>query len=140
MFRTLQQNSRLHKLLGDLRIDAESKEELVYKFTNGRTSSSKEMIVSECSALIQYLTNLAEKPTGTRKPNDPADRQRKKILSICHEMNWHITGNELDWPRIDAWLLKYGYLHKKLNDYTAKELPRLVTQFENLLKSYYAKG
>lgn len=108
------------------------KEELVMRFTNGRTPRSSEMDVRECQALINYLQALVNKTF-----NDPADRMRKKILSICHEMGWELPNGKIDWDRLNGYLTKYGYLHKELNDYTNDELPTLVTQFENLLKSYY---
>lgn len=133
MLRTPDQNRQLHTLLGKLSIDAEVKQELVYEFTAGRETSSSKMEVKECQALINHLNHIV------KHGGDKTDKQRKKILSICYEMNWTVEGGRIDWPRLNAFLLKSGYLKKELNTYTAKELPKLVSQFENLLKSYYAK-
>lgn len=140
MKRTLQQNAQLHTLLTRLDLQ-EEKADLVYQHTQGRTTRSSEMLYNECASLIGYLNNMVSRKQRSRFDyNDPANRMRRKILSICHEMGWETDSGKIDWPRLNAWLLKYGYLHKGLNDYTAKELPRLVTQFENYLKSVYDAG
>lgn len=144
MQRTISQNRRLYTLFGKLKVDKETKEDLVSQYTSGRTLSSAEMTIPECQALInnlQHMANETVKVMVTPKAptaQNPSDKMRKKILSICHEMNWKEKGH-LDWTRINGWLLKYGYLKKPLNDYKALELPTLITQFEQLLKDYYAK-
>lgn len=141
MYRNKQQNTILHKLLGDLNIDKETKSDLVMQFTQERETSSSKMLVSECQALINHLNIIKNGPVQKNhasEQNTVQNKMRRKILSICHEMNWKL-GQQLDWERINFWLQKYGYLHKDLNKYTEAELPKLVTQFENLLQSYYAK-
>lgn len=143
MKRTPSQNKQLHALCGKLNISSEQKADLVYSYTNGRETSSAEMFIPEAQALINALNHIGrtsikeQKPTKPRPVKDAENNMRRKILSICHEMKWTDKGH-LDWTRINAWLLKYGYLKKPLNDYTASELPKLITQFEELLKHYYA--
>lgn len=132
MLRNAAQNTQLHALIGKLGIGKETKEDLVYQYTAGRECSSSKMTVAECQALINHLNVLA------KGKSDVTDKQRKKILSICHEMNWRTENGKVDFARLKEYLLKYGYLHKELNNYTDKEIPKLVTQFENLLKHYYA--
>lgn len=144
MYRTKEQNKTLHALLGELNIDVEQKEELVYQFTQSREKSSSKMLITECQAMINHLkaikSGYISKNEGGKKhdENDPANKMRRKILSICYEMRWTLNGG-IDWEKLNAWLYKYGYLKKDLNKYTEAELPTLVTQFENLLKTFYAK-
>lgn len=141
MYRNKAQNSRLHQLLGELNISDEQKQDFVYQYTNGRETSTSKMLVPECQSLINYLVVLKQQKgmNKQRKPEQtPAQKMRRKILSICHEMGWKQNG-AIDWDRLNGWLLKSGYLKKQLNDYTEQELPKLVTQFDQLLKSYYAK-
>lgn len=133
MIRTLEQNAVLHKLLGELGIEPELKSELVFQYTNGRTERSSQMNVEECQALINHLNHIKKEV----RP-DKEDKMRKKILSICHEMNWKTPQGKIDWDRLNNWMLKYGYLKKRLNEYSFTELPTLVTQFESLLRTYYA--
>jgi hypothetical protein len=78
------------------------------------------------------------------KPNTPAQQantMRKKIIALAHQMGWSKihpgSGNKIaDMQRIDEWCNKYGYLHKRLNQYTIEELPKLVTQYQNLYNSF----
>jgi len=67
-----------------------------------------------------------------------ADKMRKKILSLTWEMNWVVKDPALkvDVERVNAWCVKYGYLHKPLNSYTYNELPKLLSQFEALHASF----
>jgi len=62
--------------------------------------------------------------------------QRRKILSLCHELGWTYlsTGGRIvvDMHGLNRWCENYGYLHKPLNYYTPSELPKLVTQFEQM--------
>ncbi|MCE9538711.1 MAG: hypothetical protein K8R85_05790, partial [Bacteroidetes bacterium] len=104
---------------------------------------TSKMQVSECQNLINHLeaatrniTPAIPKGQGT---GNKADKMRKKILSICHEMNWTNEKGKINWKMLNDYLLKYGYLHKALNDYKETELPTLVSQFEALLKHFYKK-
>jgi len=132
MLRTPHQNKQLFAILNKLGIDTEGRAELVYNATNGRTKSSADLGYQECLRLIQSLNGEANEEA--RKAN----RMRKKVLSICYEMGWTKNG-AIDWELLNGFLTKYGYLHKPLNNYNNKELPTLLTQFENILKTYYAQ-
>lgn len=143
MQRTISQNNRLYALLSRLRVDKETQDGLVFEYTKGRSKSSKDMTIPECQALINNLQHMVNQistntPPPVRPTNDASNKMRRKILSICHEMRWTINGH-LDWKRINDFLIKSGYLHIPLNAYKQEELPKLVTQFEQLLKTYYAQ-
>jgi hypothetical protein len=70
--------------------------------------------------------------------DDHANKQRRKMFSIAHELGWHLPGTmAVDRQRLEAWVLKYGYLHKPLMSYLLAELPTLVSQLESVLKSKY---
>lgn len=149
MFRNKEQNKRLHLLLAKNGIDRstvegrEIYEDMIYAASNGRTKSSSKLLINECQGLINNLEVLKnqKKPSGASQiENTPENKQRRKILSICREMGgeWFKNGS-YNWKHIDEWLMKYGYLHKKLNKYSADELPKLVTQFQNMLLKPYAK-
>jgi hypothetical protein len=127
--RTPEQNARLHKLIGMLSIDPDHKKDLVEQVSQGRVSSSADLTIAECHRLIVHLQKIAD------ESDQGLVRMRRKIMSICHEIGWTTAEGKVDYRRLNGWLLKYGYLHKNLNTYTAKELPQLVTQFENLAKS-----
>jgi hypothetical protein len=108
----------------------DDKKSIVKAFTAGRTESSKQMTRDEAAALIGHLKSL--EPEEVR-----ADRMRNKIISLAHEMNWRIAGTDnIDMNHVNNWCLKSGYLKKPLDDYAYNELPKLVTQFEEVYKSY----
>ncbi len=134
---TLPLNKQLHALLNQTGLSGQ-KANLIHSFTNGRSTSSKDMSNLECHQLIAYLQGL---------PNDEqeaANRMRRKMLSYCHEMHWTVTnvyGKKIaDVQRLDGWCEKFGYLHKKLNAYSHAELPKLVSQFERVYKDYLNKA
>lgn len=147
MLRNKQQNKRLHGLLNELKLEADEladfKKQKALHYSNGRTDSTSKLLVHECQALINELGVV--RPTVRKEREkaaqelDPSNKMRRKILSICREMGNEWFNGSYNWPKINAWLEKFGYLHKGLNDYTEAELPKLVTQFESLLKSHYAK-
>ena len=67
------------------------------------------------------------------------NKMRRKIISMSYQMGWFIWGvekNKPDFVRIDNWCNDKGMFKKNLQAHTYKELTQLVTQFENVLKSY----
>ncbi len=131
MKRTSTQNTEFHALIGKLSIDKERKEDLVFEYSEGRCTSSADLLYTEMAQLIIFLR---KQTTGTFLPGN---NQRKKILSLFHELGYELPGGKIDWKRVNGWLMKYGYLHKGLNDYTLKELPKLVSQVERIQTSNY---
>jgi hypothetical protein len=102
---------------------------IVWDYSNGRTESSKELTDPETNRIIHDL----EKGF---KELDRSDIMRKKIISQAHEMAWELPGHKADMARINDWCVKFGYLHKPLNQYKYTELPALVTQFDSVYRSF----
>jgi hypothetical protein len=148
-------NKQLHALINQTSMQ-QAKPYLVESFTNGRTSSTKDMTQYEAIELVRHLKamlankqqpNTSPKPMAQAikaaiKPDaERANNMRKKIIALAHQMGWSayhpVSGRKVaDMAHINEWCTKYGYLHKPLNDYTLAELPKLVTQFDNLYKSF----
>lgn len=97
--------------------------------SNGRTESTKELTDSEVDKIITKLDlELKEK--------DACDVMRKKLIHMARDMGWEVYDKVkkkvvADMQRIENWVVKYSPYHKKLNDHNEKELPLLITQFEN---------
>jgi hypothetical protein len=128
-------NKQLYSLLNNTRLMAQ-KANLVSGFTNGREESTKGMTDAEAMAMIRYLR------TQNNKKDEAANRMRKRIISMAHEMGWHnlVDGRWVaDMRAIDTWCVLRSYLKKELNKYTADELPKLVSQFERVYKSFLKK-
>lgn len=155
---TTELNKQLHALLTQTGLIT-AKQYLVESFTGGRETSSTGMKNNEAIDLIKHLkgelqkqkqpaANTDPKHIGnampTFKSNSPAQKantMRKKIIALSHQMGWsaiHPTsGNKIaDMARINDWCVKYGHLHKELNEYSLAELPTLVTQFQNFYDSF----
>lgn len=126
------QKALIHAMLTKLKL-ADQKANLVLGFTGGRTEHSSEMSRAEAADFIKYLKS--------QDPDEQAcDRMRKKIISMAHQCGYRIPGTEkVDTQRLDDWCRKYGQYHRPLNSHSKEELTRLVTQFENVYKSYLNK-
>ena len=105
------------------------KDEIVLSHTDGRTNSLTAMDDQETQSIIKYLES------ANKQPPSPAEKMRNKILSIGHEMKWHLKGTrKIDIVRIDNWCLaKFKYT---LDDLPYLELCHAVTAFEMILKGY----
>lgn len=103
--------------------------ELVHDATQGRTSSLRELSPQELRALEQRILELIDPAEASMQ------RQRRKVIAILAARGCINAAGRPDMAHIHAWVEAYGYLHKPLNDYTSKELPRLVTQAEAIVAS-----
>ena len=138
MNHTTGRHRRLYGLFHDTGTE-KFRHDLVRSFTDGRTENSAELSDLEADELIKHLEKMVTKPHGpTRSGVDYQGQQmRRRILSLCYDIgwvNWNVSRSkhEVDWSRLNSWMLKYGYLHKPMNGYTYTELQRLVVQFEQM--------
>ncbi|MEI6683449.1 MAG: hypothetical protein WCO44_12505 [Bacteroidota bacterium] len=141
MNHTIGRHRRLYGLFHDTGTE-KYRHDLVRSFTDGRTENSSELSDLEADELIRHLETLIKKPHGpTLSGVDyQGQQQRRRILSLCYNIGWVICNeaskkHQVDFTRLNSWMLKYGYMHKPLNNYSYQELPRLVTQFENMATS-----
>lgn len=110
--------------------------ELVSQFTDGKKSGLKELTAFEYSEFLKMLNSRFVKVEPSRPPvNEVLQNQRRKIISLFRKMGYE-KDHKADMQRIYGWVLEYGYLHKSLNQYNEKELPKLVTQAEKVYTTY----
>jgi len=108
-----------------------SKEEMIGEFTNGQTTSLKELSwheVNELTTRLNYTSgNSVQPPTHNTKE----DRMRKAIIAIFHRM---------DRKPADAiaWAEKQGAKgnKRKFNDYSTQELYILIGVAEIILSDW----
>lgn len=114
----------------------EQSPDFALQYSHNRTTHVSELNVSEANLLIQFLNGGKE---------DRCNAMRRKLISMAREMGWtkivpdpFKKGMDLkpDMDRINNWCSQYGYLHKKLNDYTFEELPKLISQFGKLHQQF----
>lgn len=141
------QNKMLHGLLNKTGLMAD-KASIVSGITKGRSESSKELSFDEARLMITWLK---QQPIPLRQAQggilrqaqyDSANLMRRKIISMAHEIGWHNLVNgkwQIDMRSLNNWCLQHSYLKKELNKYTTDELPKLVSQFERVYKSFLKK-
>lgn len=133
---TLPQLRKINVMISQRKIDAETKASMVFGFSNGRATSTKDLFAEEAILMIKHLE--------ATDPNQPAaEKMRKKLLHMAHSMGWQIKKGDnkivVDMERVDRWCKTYGYGKKSLNNYSYKELPKLLTQFESVYKKIIHK-
>lgn len=135
------QNKMLHGLLNKTGLMAD-KANIINGITKGRTESSKELSFDEARLMITWLKTQASPRPSPKGEGDAANRMRRKIISMAHEMGWHNLVNgkwQIDMRSLNNWCLQHSYLKKELNKYATTELPKLVSQFEQVYKSFLKK-
>lgn len=126
------QIKRIHFLLRACNLQAQ-KQNLVAGFSKGRCESTKELSFEEASQLIHYLQAEANKDDG-------ANRMRRKILAVCHNLKWENPDGSVNMQTLNQWCLNYSYLRKELKEYTHAELPKLVSQVQKIYSQTLKKA
>jgi hypothetical protein len=122
------QLSAIHALLNKLDM-MDDKKAIVEQYSNGRTTSSKELTKFEAKALIGNLKSMLPQTDEEQK----TEKMKNKIIGMAHDIGWEIgdTG-KIDMPRLNNWCIKTGAFAKELDDHNSKELVKLVSQFERV--------
>lgn len=129
---TYSQIACIHTLLSKQGLK-DDKRSIISSFTAGRTDSVKEMKNDEAAALIGHLKSMDPEEKS-------ADKMRNKIISMAHEMGWRLPDTtKIDMKHVNGWMRSKSYLKKDLDAYRYNELPKLVSQFEEVYKSYLNK-
>lgn len=117
------------KLLRELGKESEE-EQYCLRASEGLQKQLRRLSDEALNRLSEMLTAEWRKYKQERKL-----AMRRKFFAYCHKLNWTTEPGKLDYPRITAWLNKYGHLKKDINYYTYEELPQLLTQIENLWRT-----
>lgn len=128
-----QQNKQLNGLLTATGNTA-NKASLVLGITKGRSESRADLTDAEAADLINWL-NKQPKPQQKQIAYGAAELQRRKLIAIAHKMGWKLESGKVDLKRLNEWCLKQ-FGKKGLNDYTEKELPKLVTIFDKVYEQF----
>lgn len=136
---TTKQIRHIHAMLRNKGL-LDVKTSLVRGYTSNRTLSVSKMTMKEADDLILFLQG--QKQTKNSNPSfKQGDDQRKKIIAFCREMGME-TWSEAkgcmvaDMKAVYTFIKRNGYLKKGLNQYTYSELNKLVSQVQQIHKSY----
>jgi len=93
---------------------------------------------------LVVLLSILEKNLGKTQSNadfERGDSERSRMVKLS--LIYGFTKRDrkagsviLDSAKLDAWLLQFGFIKKKLIQYTFRELPLLITQFETVVKNH----
>lgn len=108
--------------------DADSRHELIYSFTEGRTKSTRELYDIELTDLVNQL-NKIERASSQLTEKMALKEKRAIVLSIAQRTGIH-EGTSFD--KFNAFMDARSILNKRLNKYTLDELDELIKQFRGL--------
>lgn len=119
----------------------EDRHEIILDFTAGRTNNSSELSQEEIEQLIYDLETHQRRMGIPLTDFQKGETMRRRVLAMFHQYGFTKYSTlyrkmVVDFERLDAWMIRYSYLHKKLNEYSYSELVKLVSQVEILLKKY----
>lgn len=126
------QNKIVHALLTSTGLMPQ-KENIISGISNGRTASCRQLSHDEALALIAWLRQQQGK--SAQRHFAAANNMRRKIIAMCHKLKWYKDG-KINMDALNKWCIEHSYLKKPLNHYTYYELPKLVSQFQNVYASY----
>src|ERR1035437_5612249 len=123
---TKAQLSKIHVLLNQLHL-IDDKSHIIYLFTNGRETSSREMTLNEATQLIGHLA-----------ASDPCEKMRKKIFALAYEAGiiWGDTPDDkkMNTVKLNQFLLYRGTVKKEISSMNKNELIKVVTQFQYIIQ------
>ncbi|GAB2586391.1 NinB/YbcN family protein [Spirosoma areae] len=122
MTRTLEQNTKFHKLVGLRKLDKEDKQALVMECSGGRTTSSATMTVQEMALAITILDS--EQTSSLKKMRAKIIHVARDIFGMAPKDVW---GQE-HYDRLNKFLL--DKFKCPLHKLTYQQLPNAVTAME----------
>lgn len=134
---------KIHVLLSQIGM-IEDKAGIMHQASNGRTSSTKELYMSEARKLIEQLTSLA----GTKSKVNaianykPIDRLRFAIVSLAYKAGIIYGTSEADKvmnvAKLNMFIRERGSVKKELFEMDYKETLKTHRQFEAVYKNMQA--
>lgn len=122
------QLSAIHVLLNKLDM-MDDKKAIIEQYSNGRTSSSKELTILEAKALIGNLKSMIPESEDETK----SKKMKNKIIGMAHDIGWELgASGKIDMERLNRWCVHSGSFKKKLDEHSVSELTSLVSQFERV--------
>lgn len=125
--KTPQQVRHLFALFRQLGIDTENRGDIVFSFTDGRTSSVADLEFIEAQTLIRKLTELTRKGFQKRHDTDDLDRKRKGVIkAIFRYLELKGTPANIDYVKAIACRAAD---RKFFNELSMADLTRVYNEF-----------
>lgn len=122
----------LWAIIKKLGLDDDDKKSLVYQYTRGRSTSMRQMTHQEASNMLRDLARQI--------PNYEAiERMKRKIIGLARSLGWREKYDKGFYKAINNFIVANGAVKKRLNSLSFEELPKVVSQFETMLKTHLNK-
>lgn len=133
---------RLMTILGKKGVDEQTRHDLVYMWTQGRTDSSKDLYENELTDILWKLQNdrtfsFNIKQSVNAMMELAVKQKRSTVLAIAQRTGIH-TGT--DFEQFNNWMENRSILKKRLSKYTFDELDELIKQMHALEANYKASA
>lgn len=122
---------RLHVLYAQYHLDEDTRRNLIYELTDGRTSSTAGLTYAEAQYLAGYITGAA----GATLDDKALKRQRSAVLLRLQKIGIDTT----DWNRVNAFLEDIRIAGKPFYKLDYEELTGLIPKLEAILKKQTEK-
>lgn len=113
--------------------------DIILQFSNGKKKGLSQLTHWEYKELLVWLNlrfSVPKVSSAKEKFIDGAENlQRRKIIALFAKMGYVKEGKS-DMYRINGWCMNYGHLHKMINDYHGADLTKLVSQAEQVYKTF----
>jgi len=121
-------------LLSKAGVNDDLRHSLVYHWTSGRTSSTKELSELELAQLIHRLeTDYGFARKINMQVREQLRKKRSYILAIASKVG---ILEKNDWDKFNRFMKTRSVLHKPLYDYSLNELDDLLKQFRSIERNY----
>lgn len=120
---------QLMTLLGKAGVNDETRREMIFNFTNGRSESVKDLNERE----LQLLCNELQSRFLASDYEIQMRKKRSIVLTIATR-----TGikSATSWNEFNKWMLNSSIYKKELHAYDYEELDQLIKQFRGLEGNY----
>ena len=120
-------------LLTKAKINDDARHDLVHAWTNGRTSSSKDLSASEIRDLVWKFENHFDAPAVDMYIELECKKLRSIVLKIASEVG---IKEPNDFKVFNDFMKSRSILKKELHRYKLEELHELVKQFRGLQRNF----
>ncbi len=133
---------RLMVLLTQAGVDEDTRHELVYGWTGGRTSSTKGLYENELNDMIwklqhdSFFTSNLNRSANAMKEL-AIKQKRSNVLAIAQRCGLH---GGTDFKQFNGFMENRSILKKRLNKYTLEELDQLIQQMHAIEANYKASS
>lgn len=123
-------HKKLMTLLGKAGVDDHQRHDLVYIWTQGRTSSTRDLTEDEIQDLCWKFENQFNPAAIVQSAVDSEIRRKRSIvLKLASENGLkEVSG----WEKFNAFMACRSIYKKSLNEYTVSELDDLIRQFRGI--------